>query len=384
MRVLHVTATYPPSINGVAVAVSNLKSQMQAEGCEVTVLAPANARPFKPDKQVLRYAAFSNPILSDYPLPLFPNLANIYAQLRLARPDIVHVHHPFYIGLAARLIAKKFNVPLVFTYHTNYGAYAKHYLKLIPSQLKAQLIQKSVDSFCSNADLVVSPSAAIASILQSRIPNLNVVTIPSGLPPIPAATDTPAQVRQRLGVAPGTKLLLAVSRLSPEKNVSLLIYMMCELSTEFMMMIIGSGEQAESLNDLAVKLGVASRVIFVGRVDHDDLGAYYQAANLLVCSSTTETQGLIFLEALSFGLPIVAVESGAARDWVQPDLGVLTGSDQKSLANGVKQMLKRDVQAISKQAKQFSAKFTLEKMTQLLLEEYKKLSAGREVKSVDK
>ena len=106
MRILLVTATYTPAINGVAIAVSNLKKGLEIKNHDVFVLAP-NHPVQKTERKVLRFPSLPNPFIKNYPIPVCPNFKLINHIVKNIKPDVVHVHHPFYIGYIARIIAKK-------------------------------------------------------------------------------------------------------------------------------------------------------------------------------------------------------------------------------------------------------------------------------------
>ena len=146
MHILHITGTYLPSINGVAISVANLKNELEKLGHKVTVLAPDYSKA-KKEKGIIRYPSLENSMFEDYPIPLFPGLRTITKLLNDVKPDIVHVHHPFHIGYFARLLAKHYRVPLVFTYHTNYDTYAEKYLEFLPKEVKVHFLENRVNDF---------------------------------------------------------------------------------------------------------------------------------------------------------------------------------------------------------------------------------------------
>ena len=373
MRILFTTATYLPSINGVAITVARMKKELEERGCEVIVLAPDNPNRVKGEKGVIRYPSLPNPIVRDYPVPIIPSLKTIIKMLGNKKPDVVHVHHPFNVGYASSVLAKYYKVPLVFTYHTRYDAYAESYFKFLPSKIKKGFIQNNVDNFCKNVDLIITPSNSITNDILKRFPYLNIVTIPSGLAEIPKVNLSKEAIREKLNLPKNKRILLVVCRISKEKNLSLLIKSISRLSEDFFLIIVGGGNFEKQLKELANKEEMNEKVRFVGLVEHDKLGIYYQVADFFVYPSTTETQGLIFLEALSFGLPIVAVDSEASREWVTNDKGMLTKNTPEDFANGILTVGKRDWMKVSKMTMDFTKQFSVAKATSKLLHEYKQV-----------
>lgn len=377
MFIVQVTATFSPSINGVAITVEKIKEELKKKGHEVTIVAPNNFKINKIEKEVIRYPSLFNPVSKDYPFPLYPNLTKITKILGNKKPDIIHIHTPFYIGHFAKKLALYYKIPLVFTYHTRYDEYAQNYIKLLPSQIKKKLVQKSVDNFCKKVDLIISPSASIKKELLAKIPNLNITTIPSGLSEIPKINLSKKETRNKLGLPEDKKILLVVCRLAKEKNISLLIKSIKKLNNDYMLIIVGGGNYENQLKKIAIKEQVIDKIIFVGSIEHNKLGIYYQTADIFIYASTTETQGLIFLEALSFGLPIVAVDCEASMEWVTPDVGILAHNNPKDFSAKIKAIEKSDKNEMSKKAKIVATKFLGLDMIEKILIEYNKLISKR-------
>jgi 1,2-diacylglycerol 3-alpha-glucosyltransferase len=383
MHILHVTGTYPPSINGVAVSIANLKKEQEKLGLKVTILAPDNPKA-KKERGVLRYPSIDNPLIKDYPIPLFPGLRTILKLLNGVDPDIVHVHHPFHIGYFARLIAKHYKAPLVFTYHTKYDVYAEKYLEFLPKEIKAYFLENRINDFCCKCDLVISPSRHITAILKKTLKGKKVITLASPAVGFKITNYSKNYLRKKLNLPFDKKLLLCVGRLAPEKDISLLVKSVKYLSGEFVLVLVGGGEEEKKLKQLAKRLNMGRRVIFTGLITHSKVGKYYQAADYFYYSSSTETQGLIFLEAATFGLPVVAVDSEAARDWVKEEFGILTKSTAKSLANGMLEIEKKDYGKASSAAKAFAEGFTSKKLVGKLVATYKQAIKRQENKGKNK
>lgn len=376
MLILQVTATFSPSINGVAITVEKIREELGKQGHEVVVIAPQNLHKSNNEQDVIRYPSAPNPILADYPLPLFPSLKKIIKLLANRKPDLIHVHTPFHVGYFAKKLASYYQIPLVFTYHTRYGDYAENYLKLLPNQIKRKLVSNSVDNFCTQVDLIVSPSKAIRQELLDRISDLKIVTIPSGLAEIPKVNLSKKATRKVLNLPEDKKVILVVCRLAKEKNIPLLIKSLKKLNKNYMLVIVGGGNYENQLKKLAVQEKIANRVKFIGPVEHNKLGIYFQTADIFTFASTTETQGLIFLEALSFGLPVVAVNSEAAKEWVDPSVGILAKNNSKDFAAQIKVIEKFNKTEISKKAKIIAAQFSSHNMIEKMLTEYKRLKVS--------
>lgn len=335
MKVLHLTATYPPSINGVAISISKLKKELDLLKINTLVVAPENPLQQKKEKGIIRFPSLPNPLVPDYPIPLIPDFKKLVKILRKNPPDIVHVHHPFHVGYFAKKIADYFEIPLVFTYHTRYEEYTKYHFKFLPRRWKKIFIQNNVEDFCRKTDLVISPAKSITAKLLNKIPYLNIATIPSGLPFIPKVNISKQGIRKLLNL-PGHKIvLLTVCRLSEEKNLSLLIKSLRHLNSKFLLLIVGGGNYEKQLWQQVLRYKVDDKIRFIGPIEHQKLGIYYQAADIFLYPSYSETQGLVYLEALSFGLPIVSVKSDAAQDWVSDETGILSRNNPSEFTKAI-------------------------------------------------
>lgn len=370
MRILNVTATYLPSTNGVAVVVSSTKIELEKLGNDVTVLAPENRKCTKIEQGIIRYPSVPNPMIEDYPIPLFPDLPAIIKLMSGNKPDIVHTHHPFHVGYFARLIADYYKVPLAFTFHTRYDTQSEYTVNFLPNNLKKWFVQNNINEFCKKTDLIISPCNSVTKSLLKEMPEINVATIPTGASRIPRSKNSVATIRKKLGIPEGKKVLLTVSRLSAEKNLSLLIEGVALLDDNYILIIVGGGPSETELKQLAKETGCLEKIRFIGAVEHQSLGMYYQVADVFVYCSITETQGLIFLEALSFGLPIIAVRSDASEEWVSNKFGILANRTSEGLAKGISEIVGWDRFSLSEEMGNFVKRFTINKSTKLLLKEY--------------
>ena len=373
MFIIQVTSTYPPSINGVAIGVEKITEELNKKGHQVIVIAPGYLKKNKSKDKIIRYPSIPNPVAKDYPLPLYPNFKKIIKVLGSKKPDIIHVHDPFYIGHFAKKLALHYKIPLVFTYHTRYDDYAQNYLRFLPGQIKKKLVMKNVDKFCKEVNLIISNSESIKQELLQRIPELKIVTIPFGLPVIPKVNLSQKETRDILNLPKDKKILLVVSRLAKEKNIPLLIKSLKELNDNYFLVVVGGGDYQKQLQKITIKEKVINKIKFFGPIEHHKLGTFYQSADIFIYSSITETQGLIFLEALSFNLPIIAVDCEAAREWVLPGGGILAKNNPKDFAAKIKSVEKHDKAEIIKKAKKVVSKSSSQNMIEKILIEYNQI-----------
>jgi glycosyltransferase involved in cell wall biosynthesis len=260
--------------------------------------------------------------------------------------DVIHTHHPFLLGQAAATKAHDHNLPLVFTFHTQYQEYT-HYVPLPQEQVQEFLKNRVMNwmrEFMRKCQHIVVPSESMRSILVDQYGLVDRYTvIPTGLDTARLKKASGAALRAEWGWN-GDKVIVSAGRLAEEKNWTTLLQAFAiaqKKRSKLRLVLIGDGPQAEALRQLAGELGIAERVLFVGKVPFDQIPSYLKAADLFAFASVTETQGLVTLEAMAAGLPVVAVDGSGTRDIVENGVqGFLVENDPKDLARGILKILR--------------------------------------------
>jgi glycosyltransferase involved in cell wall biosynthesis len=333
MRVALFTNNYLPFRGGVTTAVETLRAGLAAGGHAAWIFAPA-ARGAADPPFVFRYPSIPAPTYPGFavPVPGSPRLARV---ARDFRPDIIHVQHPFLLGVTGRRLARRLGVPLVFTYHTRYEKYA-HYVPL-PERLVAALAVRLSCRFADRADLVVAPSASIAETLRARDVRAPIVVVPTGVPLDLFRPGDRAAAREALGLPVGRLLCLYVGRLDREKSVERVIEAFALIAgalPDAELLLVGQGSHAEALRRRAEASPVGCRIRLAGGHAREALPPFYQAADLFLFASETETQGLVLAEAHACGLAAVAVRaSGVDEVVVDGETGLLTKAAAQDLAD---------------------------------------------------
>jgi glycosyltransferase involved in cell wall biosynthesis len=222
------------------------------------------------------------------------------------RPDIIHVHHPLYLGMIAAKLAKKCNIPCVFTYHTRYDEYA-HYIPVIPKCITQTCVRRRIEKFCKYVDTIIVPSATIAQVLKKNCIQTSI--IPSAISESFFSFDV-----RKLTIP---IRLLTVSRFVPEKNIPFLLRIMKLLDKHmFQLTLIGYGTLLHKLKRYAYNELYLSpeQISFVVKPSKEELLFYYKKAHLFIFASQTETQGLVLGESLATGLPIIALNAPGSTD----------------------------------------------------------------------
>ncbi len=376
MKILIVTGTYSPSANGVAISTKVLLNCLLKLGHKVLLLAPKSTELVRDEKEVVRYPSLNNPFVVDYPIPLFPLTLGTYEKIKKFKPDIIHVHHPFHIGFFAKYISDIFKIPLVFTYHTKHDYYAKEYFKFLPKDVKPKFVGDSVMEFCKKCDLIITPSNEIHIFLKKN-GVLNVATIPTIVDDLGGKNIVKSSAREELHLEANKKILLYVGRIAVEKNISLLVDAVSKIPDDFILLICGSGPLEKEIRFKIKDKKLNKKVFLVGKISRDLIGKYYRAADFFCCPSNSETQGLVYWEALSFGLPIVSVDSLVAREWVKPGFGLISTNSSANMAKKIIEISGLDYKKMSVNAHSFSKKFSSKKSALKMINEYKRLVVSK-------
>ena len=245
------------------------------------------------------------------------------------------------MGDLAVSFARSLNIPLVFTFHTQYEKYVQHYTP-IASKLAGLITDEVIKRYLRNCEHVVVPTESVREMLAKNYGiERGVSVVPTPVDLVKFQDIQPEKIRASFGLE-GKEVLLFVGRLSREKGLDMLLQafiLIQELRPGVRLLLLGRGPYEEALKAKQAKLGLKNLVIFAGAVPHEEVPGYYAAADLFVFPSTTETQGLVIIEAMAAGLPVVAVRAPGAVDVLTEGGGVLTENKSEAFAREVVDIL---------------------------------------------
>jgi glycosyltransferase involved in cell wall biosynthesis len=236
-------------------------------------------------------------------------------------PDIVHAHSPFVTGLLARSLARRSGAPLVFTHHTRFADYG-HYLGPL-ARPGARLTGAYLERFWGACAAVIAPSTDLAAEIADRLPPARrgrVHVIPTGVDVDGIQSVTASDPRPAAGWPPDAIVAVSLGRLAPEKSPMTVLEAVALAGAgdpRLRLLVIGGGPSEAGLRTRAARPDLAGRVAFTGMLPRSEALAQLRGGDLFVFASRTETQGLVLAEALSAGLPAVAVEGPGVRDSVR-------------------------------------------------------------------
>lgn len=346
MRILMISDVYFPRINGVSTSIQTFRRSLHAAGHETWLIAPEY--PGAPeDKEPGIYRVRSRYVPRDPEDRMMVPAAidALHGQIAMHGYDLVHIHTPFvahYLGLK---LARAARVPVVESYHTYFEEYLHHYVPLLPRQLTRFLARRVTVSQCESVDALVVPSQAMQSALAAYGVRSPMHIIPTGIELAGFRGGDGAAFRKRLGLSPQQPVVVHVGRIAHEKNIDFLLRMLVHLRQsvpDVAMIVAGEGPALEHCRRLVVSLGIADHVRFVGYLSRDaELLDCYRAGDVFVFSSRTETQGLVLIEAMALGVPVVSTAHMGTRDVLAPERGaVIAPDDEAAFASMVSHVLK--------------------------------------------
>lgn len=312
MRIGLFTDTYFPQVSGVATSIRTLKIELEKQGHTVFIFTTT-------DKDVNRYEDWQIIRIPSIPFFAFKDRRIAYrgfaTALDIAKQyqlDIIHTQTEFALGLLGVWIAKELKIPVLHTYHTQYEDYVHYIAKGMV--IRPSMVKYMVRSFMSDLDGVICPSEIVYDLLlKYKIP-IEKRVIPTGIElskfqrPEIAEVDL-LNLREKLGIEPQETMLLSLSRVSYEKNIQAIVAAMPDVLLEnpaVKLVVAGDGPYLDDLKEQARSLGISENVIFTGMIAPSETALYYKAADFFISASTSETQGLTYLESIASGTPIIA------------------------------------------------------------------------------
>jgi glycosyltransferase involved in cell wall biosynthesis len=306
MRIALFTETFLPKIDGIVTRLKHTVTHLHRQGHTVQVFCPDYGLAESPGVKIHRISAF--------PLPLYPELKlalprpSIGAALKQFNPDLIHVVNPAVVGLSGIYYAKRDKIPLMASYHTHLPEYLKHYglgaLEPVMWNLIKNVHNQAQINLCTS-------NAMVAALDQHGIERVDLwqrgVDTETFRPELASRA-----MRDRLSQGhPDAPLLLYVGRLSAEKEVDR-IKAVLQSIPDARLALVGNGPHRAALETHFAD----THTHFVGYLHGEELGAAYASADAFVFPSRTETLGLVLLEAMAAGCPVVAANSGGIPDIV--------------------------------------------------------------------
>lgn len=380
MKVVMVSDVYFPRINGVSTSMQTFRSSLGRFGIEVRIVAPdygdaadqgdagivrvpGRAVPRDPEDRLVKWRAMRGTLRTE-----------------ARRADLVHIQTPFLAHYAGIKAARMHHRPTLTTYHTLFEEYLRHYAPFVPDRWLRAAARGLSRAQCNAVDAVIVPSTA----MRERLLDYGVATplhvLPTGIPLAQFNHGDRKSFRDRLGIPDEQPVALYVGRVAFEKNLDFLLDAFALVHArrpDLLLLVTGEGPALPDLRAQARRMGLGGAVRFLGYIDRaTELPNCYAAADAFVFASRTETQGLVLLEAMAQGLPVVALSAMGTRDILGPGRGCLAPADNRQAFADALLHLMNDPdlrRQLSVEAREFAREWSDETMARRLAELYRSL-----------
>lgn len=323
LKILITTDLFTTETNGVVTSVKNLFDELTANGHDVRILTISDS--FHSHKDGAVYYIRSVPLKAVYPDLRMPTSyrSKLIQEIIDWKPDVVHSQCEFFSFQFAARISRITGAPIVHTYHTLYEQYLTSYV--VPSKRLGEFVAKMLSrNRLRHVKTLVAPTLKVENALQGYGLHAPISVVPSGISLEQhhqrLSPEQRRQMRQSLGIGEDDRVMLNLGRLGGEKNLGELMDLFAQArkhNDKLKFLIVGDGPAREDLQRQALRLGVAEHVIFTGMVDPSQVQNYYQLGDIFVSASTSETQGLTYIEAAANGLPLLCRQDDCLADVLQ-------------------------------------------------------------------
>ena len=354
MRIGLFSDAYLPDVNGVVSSIATLKGALEDLGHTVFVISNHKGMDCNYDQQqrILRLPGIEMKKMYGYKMssPIQFVGEEYIKDMNL---DIIHVHTEIGIGMFARHMSKKYNIPLVYTYHTMYEDYI-HYVNPKGFETIDKLGKKAVrflSKIAGNSPMgVIVPSNKTKKALQSYGVKTPIYIVPTGIDltdydPSNVEQTTIQAIRQECGLSMDDLIIGFVGRIAKEKCIEMPIEAMTKINNERLhLVIVGGGTDMKFYQNLVSEYGLEDRVHFVGRVEKEQVPQYYASFDAFVSASVSETQGMTYLEALASGLVVFGRRDEVLDELIEEGLTGFYFDDADELSQKMDAFFLQDIQ----------------------------------------
>lgn len=304
MKILITTDTYRPTINGVVTSIESLKKALDRLGHDVRILTFSDSFNSKQEGDIYYMGSLgAGKFYPDARMnKLFYN--RFYEDIMDWKPDIVHSQTEFTMFIQAKKIAKDLDVPLLHTYHTVYEDYT-HYFSL-NKKIGKELAKQFTKQIIKTTDGVVVPTNKIYNLLTEYNIHEDIYVAPTGINVQKLSECDDFDIRSGYKIPEDKHIVLFLGRIGKEKNITEILQYLENIDRDDVVFIIaGAGPFLSELKDICSNSKIRDRLIFTGMIDSSKVGNFYSKADVFVSASTSETQGLTFIESMACSTPII-------------------------------------------------------------------------------
>jgi glycosyltransferase involved in cell wall biosynthesis len=337
MRILMITDVYFPRINGVSTSIRTFVTELEKHGHRVTLIAPSYTDDDYDSEQeefiseIIRIPSRRVPFDPEDRLMKQRLLATHFRQLSRRQYDILHIQTPFRAHYSGVRLARKLNIPVVETYHTYFEEYLHHYFRFLPRSLLKAMARRYTRAQSKSVSALLVPSTAMYKVMANYGVTTPMYVLPTGLDASCFGHGDGQRFRRKHHIDFDRPLLCHVGRSAHEKNIDFLLEMLVLVKaaiSEVLLILAGEGPARRHLETKTRSLDLSENVRFIDYLDRDtDLKDCYHAGDIFVFASRTETQGLVLLEAMALGVPVISTAVLGTIDILQPEKGAIIAEE---------------------------------------------------------
>ena len=324
LKILIASDTALPTINGISIFIDSLAEQLSMNGHRVHLVAPK-----QPNSLIDENIKYTIIRAKSYPCPfhkynrISPDLNRFYSKNVISelRPDIVHLHTPWFIGESYLKSSMEYNIPTVYTHHIKLGNFI-HYVPHITRLFAPAYFWNKVIYMCRNSDIVTSPSKSGLRYITDKVNRTDIKIIPNGVNLIDAS-KLELRYRGRIedilkNIPAHGNIVMYAGRLDKDKGIDDLIKVVTKLCTmiKCFVIICGGGTELDSVRKRLSKFVDRGLVAITGNITHDEVMRLHRHTKVMMVTGVNETQPLVVLEAMTSGLPVVGFAAGGLVDLV--------------------------------------------------------------------
>ena len=346
MNIAMFSDTYYPRINGVTISVKSYAESLTELGHNICIVCcnyeeqtkENNYHKFYYDKKVeidkrikvLRLPALNVSFSKEDKTARIDQWHTCKKEMDSFKPDIVHINSEFVIGYFGLTYARHRKVPMVYTFHTLWEDYAANYIHFLPPSYSKKLAKEFIRFYLKRSDIIICPTERIQNVVKNYKIEKETKILPTGIPNNIGTVKKGqkalfySQIYKGFPLKKKRRVLLYVGRVAKEKNLEFLFPVLEKVKKVYpdtLLLIVGGGPELESLKKRAEELKLMKNICFTGYQNRDDLAYFYKLSDVFVFPSVTETQGLVTIEAMMGGVPVVAIGEMGTVDVMQGDNG---------------------------------------------------------------
>jgi len=372
------TNTYAPMVGGIEESIRSFTFEFEKMGHEVVIVAPECEGTPPDEVGVIRLHAIQNFNHSNFSI-VFPMSSLLPELMKTFKPDIIHCHHPFWMGSIALRLSCQYRIPLVFTHHTMFEQHM-HYLPIQNEEMKRFIIELFT-GYANLATQVIVPSESVRLILLERGVKAPIEVAPTGVDLQKFSKGHGDVIRKRLRIPLDAVIIGFVGRLAAEKNLDFLSRSVADYlkkDTKVHFLAGGDGPLKDQIKKIFDDQGVGKRFHLAGVLKGQDLVDCYHAMNIFAFASLSETQGIVLVEAMAAGVPVVAVDAPGVREVVKDGYNgrLIFGENQNNFSEALLWCLKQppsEFEQMRKNARDTTKEFTMGICANRMLEIYQQV-----------